>query len=324
MESGTLLNIKQAGLRTIRLEAEAISAMQNMIDDEFERAVRIISESTGRLVISGIGKSAIIAQKIVATLNSTGTPSIFLHAADAIHGDIGMIQQNDVVLIISKSGESPEIKVLVPLIKNFGNVLISMVGSMSSFLSRQSDIILNTTVDQEACPNNLAPTSSTTAQLVMGDALAVVLMEIKGFGTDDFAKFHPGGMLGKKLYLRVSDLYIHNEKPSVNAEASLKNIIVEISKKRLGATAVTDEKNKLLGVVTDGDLRRMLEKNEPLDKVTAKDIMSVKPKTIAPDSLAVDALDLMRKSDITQLVVTLDGNYLGIIHLHDLVREGLI
>ena len=324
MESGTLLNIKQAGLRTIRLEAEAISAMQNMIDDEFERAVRTISESAGRLVISGIGKSAIIAQKIVATLNSTGTPSIFLHAADAIHGDIGMIQQNDVVMIISKSGESPEIKILVPLIKNFGNILIAMVGNMSSFLSRQSDIILNTTVEQEACPNNLAPTSSTTAQLVMGDAIAVVLMEIKGFGSDDFAKFHPGGMLGKKLYLRVSDLYIHNEKPSVTAEALLKNIIVEISKKRLGATAVTDGKNKLLGVVTDGDLRRMLEKNEPLDKITAKDIMSAKPKTISPDSLAVDALDLMRKSDITQLMVTLDGNYLGIIHLHDLVREGLI
>lgn len=324
MESGTLLNIKQAGLRTVRLEAEAISAMQNMIDDEFERAVRTISESAGRLVISGIGKSAIIAQKIVATLNSTGTPSIFLHAADAIHGDIGMIQQNDVVMIISKSGESPEIKILVPLIKNFGNILIAMVGNMSSFLSRQSDIILNTTVEQEACPNNLAPTSSTTAQLVMGDAIAVVLMEIKGFGSDDFAKFHPGGMLGKKLYLRVSDLYIHNEKPSVTAEALLKNVIVEISKKRLGATAVTDGKNKLLGVVTDGDLRRMLEKNEPLDKITAKDIMSVKPKTISPDSLAVDALDLMRKSDITQLMVTLDGNYLGIIHLHDLVREGLI
>lgn len=324
MESGTLLNIKQAGVRTIRLEAEAISAMQHLVDDHFERAVRSIYECTGRLVISGIGKSAIIAQKIVATLNSTGTPSLFLHAADAIHGDLGMIQQNDVVMIISKSGESPEIKVLVPLIKNFGNVLIGMVGSLSSYLTRQSDIILNTSVEQEACPNNLAPTSSTTAQLVMGDAIAVVLMEIKGFGSDDFAKFHPGGILGKKLYLRVADLYIHNEKPFVGSEASLKNIIVEISKKRLGATAVIDGNNKLLGVVTDGDLRRMLEKNEPLDKVTAKDIMSVKPKTISPDSLAVDALDLMRKFDITQLVVASDGNYLGIIHLHDLVREGLI
>lgn len=323
MESGTLLDIKQVGLRTIRLESEAISALQSMVNDEFEKAVRTISDCTGRLVISGIGKSAIIAQKIVATLNSTGTPSIFLHAADAIHGDIGMIQQNDVVLIISKSGESPEIKVLVPLIKNFGNPLIGMVGSVTSYLGRQADILLNTTVDQEACPNNLAPTSSTTAQLVMGDALAVVLMELKGFGTDDFAKFHPGGALGKKLYLRVSDLYIHNEKPAVKPTESLKNVIMEISKNRLGATAVTEGK-KLLGVVTDGDLRRMLENNEPLDKVTAKDIMSVSPKTILPDSLAVDALDLMRKFDITQLVVASDGNYLGIIHLHDLVREGLI
>jgi arabinose-5-phosphate isomerase len=323
MESGTLINIKEAGLRTIRLEAEAISGLQNMVDDEFERAVKTISSAAGRLVISGIGKSAIIAQKIVATLNSTGTPSIFLHAADAIHGDLGMVQQHDVVMIISKSGESPEIKVLVPLVRNFGNALIGMVGNMSSFLARQSDIVLNTTVDQEACPNNLAPTSSTTAQLVMGDALAVVLMEMKGFGSDDFAKFHPGGILGKKLYLRVSDLYIHNEKPSVAADETLKNIIVEISKNRLGATAVTNGK-KLLGVVTDGDLRRMLEKNEPLDKVTAKDIMSTRPKTISPDSLAIDALDMMRKFDITQLVVASDGNYLGIIHLHDLVREGLI
>jgi len=324
MESGTLLNIKQAGLRTIRLEAEAITAMLHLVDDEFEKAVRTISDSTGRLVISGIGKSAIIAQKIVATLNSTGTPSIFLHAADAIHGDLGMIQQNDVVLVISKSGESPEIKVLVPLIKNFGNTLIGMVGNLSSYLSRQSDIILNTTVEQEACPNNLAPTSSTTAQLVMGDALAVVLMEIKGFGSEDFAKFHPGGILGKKLYMRVSDLYVQNERPSVDASASLKTVIVEISRNRLGATAVTDENKKLLGVVTDGDIRRMLEKNEPLDKITAKDIMSAKPKTISPESLAVDALDLMRKFDISQLVVTSEGNYLGIIHLHDLVREGLI
>lgn len=324
MQSGTLLDIKKAGLKTIRLEAEAINALQKLLDDDFEKAIRTINETSGRVVISGIGKSAIIAQKIVATLNSTGTPSIFLHAADAIHGDLGMIQQNDVVLIISKSGESPEIKVLVPLIKNFGNTLIAMVGNVSSYLSRQADLILNTTVEQEACPNNLAPTSSTTAQLVMGDALAVVLMELKGFGSDDFAKFHPGGMLGKKLYLRVSDLYIHNEKPSVKSTDSLKEIIVEISKHRLGATAVTGDGNKLLGVVTDGDLRRMLEKNEPLKTITAKDIMSTKPKTILPDSLAVDALDMMRKHDITQLVVASEGNYLGFIHLHDLVREGLI
>lgn len=324
MESVTLPDIKLAGLRTIQLEAAAISALQEMINDDFESAVKTIASCSGRLVISGIGKSAIIAQKIVATLNSTGTPSIFLHAADAIHGDLGMIQQNDVVLIISKSGESPEIKVLVPLIKNFGNVLIGMVGNLASYLAKQSDIILNTTVEQEACPNNLAPTSSTTAQLVMGDAIAVVLMEIKGFGSDDFAKFHPGGILGKKLYMRVSDLYIHNEKPSVSPEESLKSIIVEISKNRLGATAVTDGNRNLLGVVTDGDLRRMLEKNVPLDQITAKDIMTAKPKTIAPDALAVDALDLMRKNDITQLVVLSEGIYLGIIHLHDLVREGLI
>src|SRR5262245_33345517 len=220
MESGTLLNIKQAGLRTIRLEAEAISAMQHLIDDEFEKAVRTISDTSGRVVISGIGKSAIIAQKIVATLNSTGTPAIFLHAADAIHGDLGMIQQEDVVMIISKSGESPEIKVLVPLVRNFGNTLIAMVGNIESYLARSANIILNTTVSQEACPNNLAPTSSTTAQLVMGDALAVSLMELKGFTSEDFARFHPGGTLGKKLYLRVADLYVNNERPAVPPNAS--------------------------------------------------------------------------------------------------------
>jgi arabinose-5-phosphate isomerase len=324
MTAVTSPDIKQAGLRTIRLEASAIAGLEAMINDDFERTVNVIAASHGRLVISGIGKSAIIAQKIVATLNSTGTPSIFLHAADAIHGDLGMIQQEDVVMIISKSGESPEIKVLVPFIRNFGNVLIAMVGSTSSYLARNSDIILNTTVDQEACPNNLAPTSSTTAQLVMGDAIAVVLMELKGFGSEDFAKFHPGGMLGKKLYLRVADLYINNEKPSVHSSASLKNVIVEISRKRLGVTAVLDDEEKLIGVVTDGDLRRMLEKNEPLEQVTAKDIMSLNPKTIGPDALAVSALDLMRKNDITQLIVMLEEKYLGIIHLHDLVREGLI
>jgi arabinose-5-phosphate isomerase len=321
--TGTL-DIKQAGIRTIQLEAAAIAGLQRMINDDFEKAVKTIASNSGRLVVSGIGKSAIIAQKIVATFNSTGTPAIFLHAADAIHGDLGMVQQNDVVMIISKSGESPEIKVLVPLIKNFGNTIVGMIGNTSSYLARQSDIILNTTVDQEACPNNLAPTSSTTAQLVMGDALAVVLMEMKGFGSDDFAKFHPGGMLGKKLYLRVSDLYINNEKPSVSPSDNLKTIIVTISKNRLGATAVIDNNNELLGVITDGDIRRMLEKNEALDKVTATDIMTLNAKTIAPDMLAVDALDLLRKNDISQLVVANGKKYLGILHLHDLVREGLI
>jgi arabinose-5-phosphate isomerase len=317
-------SLKQIALRTIELESQSISGLSQYINDDFEKAVNAITNCKGRLVISGIGKSAVIAQKIVATLNSTGTPSIFMHAADAIHGDLGIVQQDDVVLIISKSGESPEIKVLVPLIKNFKNILIGMVGSIESYLASQSDIILNTTVTQEACPNNLAPTSSTTAQLVMGDALAICLMEMKGFNSDDFAKFHPGGTLGKKLYLRVADLYIKNEKPKLAKDGSLKEVIVEISSKRLGATAVVDKNNILLGIITDGDLRRMLEKNISLDGVTAADIMTVTPKSIGAEELAVDALDLMRKRSITQLVVVENGKYLGFIHLHDLIREGLI
>jgi arabinose-5-phosphate isomerase len=316
-------DIKAIARKTIALEASAIASLDLMIDESFEKAVNAIIGTKGRLVISGIGKSAIIAQKIVATLNSTGTPAIFLHAADAIHGDLGMVQQDDVVMIISKSGESPEIKVLVPLIKNFGNTLIGMVGNMQSFLAAHSSIVLNTTVSQEACPNNLAPTSSTTAQLVMGDALAVTLMELKGFGSDDFAKFHPGGMLGKKLYLRVADLFIQNEKPEVGADADISNVIMEMTKKRLGATAVTDNK-KLLGIITDGDLRRMLEKKFSFDKITAKDIMTVNPKSIEADELAVDALDRMRKNNISQLVVLQNGHYAGLLHLHDLIREGLI
>jgi len=317
-------SIQEIALRTVKLESDAISQLSNYINADFEKAIQSIRQSRGRLVISGIGKSAIIAQKLVATFNSTGTPAIFMHAADAIHGDLGIVQQEDVVMIISKSGESPEIKVLIPLLKNFGNVLIGMVGNTESYLAIQSDIVLNTTVSQEACPNNLAPTSSTTAQLVMGDALAVVLMELKGFGTDDFAKFHPGGTLGKKLYLRVSDLFVRNEKPKVDPDASLKKVIVEISAKRLGIAAVVDKENNLLGVITDGDLRRMLENNDSLAGVTAKDIMTKNPKSIGLDQLAVDALDLLRRHDITQLVVLSEKKYLGIIHLHDLVREGLI
>lgn len=316
--------IRELGLRTVQLEAEAIAQLVQLVDAGFARAAEAIYHTKGRLVISGIGKSAIIAQKMVATFNSTGTPAIFMHAADAIHGDLGIVQDDDVVMIISKSGESPEIKVLVPLIRNFGNTLIGMVGNTDSYLAKCSDIILNTTVSQEACPNNLAPTSSTTAQLVMGDALAVALMEWKGFGTNDFAKFHPGGALGKKLYLRVSDLYIHNEKPQVAANASLKEIIVEISKKRLGATAVTGNNDELIGIITDGDLRRMMEKNNRLDQLVAQDIMTTTPKTIEHDALAVSALDLMRRHDITQLAVVNGNEYAGIIHLHDLVREGLI
>ena len=317
-------SIKQIALRTIELESQSISGLSQFINSDFEKAINVIANNKGRLVISGIGKSAVIAQKIVATLNSTGTPSIFMHAADAIHGDLGIVQQEDVVMIISKSGESPEIKVLVPLIKNFKNVLIGMVGNIDSYLAKQSDIILNTTVQQEACPNNLAPTSSTTAQLVMGDALAICLMEMKGFNSDDFAKFHPGGTLGKKLYLRVSDLYIKNEKPKLKSNASLKEVIVEISSKRLGATAIVDDSDKLLGIITDGDLRRMLEKKVSLESITAAEIMTATPKAIGAEELAVDALDLMRKKSITQLVVIDNEKYLGFIHLHDLIREGLI
>jgi arabinose-5-phosphate isomerase len=319
-----LPSIKQIALTTIELEAGAISALTAYINDDFEKAVRVIADCKGRIVISGIGKSAVIAQKIVATLNSTGTPSIFMHAADAIHGDLGMVLQDDVVIILSKSGESPEIKVLVPLVKSFGNTLIAIVGNIESYLAKQSDIILNTTVSQEACPNNLAPTSSTTAQLVMGDALAICLMEMKGFQSDDFAKFHPGGSLGKKLYLRVADLYIHNEKPSVLSSQTLKEAIVEMTRKRLGVTAVIDGENNLLGIITDGDLRRMLEKSSAIDSVKVKDIMSAHPQTIEPGMLAVEALDILRKKEISQLVVTEKGKYLGIIHLHDLIREGLI
>lgn len=316
--------IQQIALKTIQLEAESIGGLARFINSDFEKTVQAIASGQGRVVISGIGKSAIIAQKIVATLNSTGTPSIFMHAADAIHGDLGMVQQQDLVMIISKSGESPEIKVLVPLIKNLKNKLIAICGSETSFLAREADFFLNTTVDQEACPNNLAPTTSTTAQLVMGDALAICLMELRGFNTDDFAKLHPGGMLGKKLYLRVADLYKSNEKPAVKANSTLKQVIMEISAKRLGATAVIDENNRIKGMITDGDLRRMLEKNPSLDHVTAEDVMTRNPKTIGSEELAVEALDLMRKNSITQLIVTENENYLGFIHLHDLIREGLI
>ncbi len=310
--------------KTIDLEARSISNLSDLLDQDFEKAINAINNCDGRLVVSGIGKSAIIAQKIVATLNSTGTPSVFLHAADAIHGDIGMVQQNDIVMIISKSGESPEIKVLVPLIKNFKNTIIAMCGNMQSYLVKCADIILNTTVSEEACPNNLAPTSSTTAQMVMGDAIAICLMEIKGFSTEDFAKFHPGGTLGKKLYLRVSDLIINNEKPAVKENSPLKDVIIEITKKRLGAAVILDDKKFVLGIITDGDLRRMLEKNLFTTDVKAKDIMTLHPKTIESSQLAVNALDIMRKKNITQLIVLENNRYAGIVHLHDLVREGII
>ncbi len=316
--------ILESALLTIQLETESIAGLQNYVNEDFVRAVQAVFESKGRLVISGIGKSAIIAQKIVSTLNSTGTPGLYMHAADAIHGDLGMVQKDDVVMIVSKSGSSPEIKVLVSLIRNFGNTLIAMVGNDQSFLARHADIVLNTTVAREACPNNLAPTSSTTAQLVMGDALAVSLMQLTGFSGDDFAKFHPGGMLGKKLYLRVYDLYSQNEKPVVTPGQTLKEVIFEMTSKRMGVTGVADSDNQLMGIITDGDLRRMLEKNSSLDHVTAKDIMTINPKTISPNELAVQALDELKKHGINQLAVTEQQQYLGIIHLHDLIREGLI
>ncbi len=310
--------------KTIDLEARSISNLSDLLDDDFEKAITAINKCNGRLVISGIGKSAIIAQKIVATLNSTGTPSAFLHAADAIHGDIGMVQQNDIVMIISKSGDSPEIKVLVPLIKNFKNTIIGMCGNMQSYLAKCADIILNTTVNEEACPNNLAPTTSTTAQMVMGDVIAICLMELKGFSTEDFAKFHPGGTLGKKLYLRVTDLITNNERPAVKEDSPLKDVIIEITKNRLGATVILDDRDFISGIITDGDLRRMLEKNLITAQVIAKDIMTKNPKTIESAQLAVDALDLMRKKNITQLIVIENNHYAGIVHLHDLVREGII
>jgi arabinose-5-phosphate isomerase len=310
---------------TFRQEAAAISALENTIGEDFVNAVDAIAGCSGRLVVSGMGKSAIIAQKIVATLNSTGTPALFMHAADAIHGDIGMIQEDDVLLIISKSGDSPEIKVLIPLLKNFGNTIMGMTGNLQSFLATHSDIVLNTFVEQEACPHNLAPTTSTTAQMVMGDALAICLMEKKGFTSDEFAKFHPGGTLGKKLYLKVGDMYVQNAKPQVLETATLKEVILEITGKRLGATVVLDGAFHIAGVITDGDLRRMLEKSTQLNDITASDIMSRNPKTIEPTNFAIDALDIMRKNDISQLIVA-DGDkkYLGMLHLHDLVREGII
>ena len=316
--------IIEVALRTIELETSAVNGLKASVDAGFIKAVEQIANSKGRLIVSGIGKSAIIAQKIVATLNSTGTPSVFMHAADAIHGDLGMIQPDDMIMVISKSGNSPEIKVLAPLVKNFGNVLIGMVGNMQSFLAQNSHIVLNTTIDQEACPINLAPTSSTTAQMVMGDALAVCLMEMKGFNSNDFAKYHPGGALGKKLYLRVADMAAQNEKPKILPTATIKEVIVEMTEKRLGAAVVVNEAEEILGIITDGDLRRMLEKTESFANLQAKDIMTSHPKTIGVDVLAVNALEEMRKYNISQLIAEDNKAYAGIIHLHDLVKEGII
>lgn len=324
MKQKTTVNIRETGKRTVRLESAAIGSLEQFINEDFERTVEVIASCQGRVVITGIGKSAIVAQKIVATLNSTGTPALFMHAADAIHGDLGMITRDDVVVCLSKSGESPEIKVLVPLVRDRGNILVAIVGKLDSYLAQSAHFVLNTYVTQEACPNNLAPTSSTTAQMVMGDALAVCLIEMKGFTAEDFAKFHPGGTLGKKLYLRVSDLSRLHEAPKVKPDSGLREVIVEISSKMLGVTGVVDEDGRLQGIITDGDLRRMLEKNMDAAAVKAEDIMSRHPKTIRHDELAVNALELMREFDITQLLVMKDEQYHGIIHLHDLIREGII
>jgi arabinose-5-phosphate isomerase len=309
--------------KTILSESKAIAGLVDFVNDDFVKAVTIIYQGTGRLVVTGIGKSAIIAQKIVATLNSTGTPSLFLHASEAIHGDLGMVQPGDVVICISKSGNSPEIKVLVPLLKRFGNKLIAITGNTTSFLGKEADYVLNTYVESEACPNNLAPTNSTTAQLVMGDALAVCLMEMRQFTAEDFAKYHPGGALGKKLLLRVGDMLDTTHKPVVAPDANLKTVIMEISEKRLGVTAVVDN-NKVIGIITDGDIRRMLNKTETITGLTAKDIMTVNPKRIKSTDLVSDALNILEDFSITQLMVIDQDEYKGIIHLHDILKEGIV
>ncbi|MFN0729513.1 KpsF/GutQ family sugar-phosphate isomerase [Polaribacter gochangensis] len=308
---------------TILIESNAIANLVNFIDADFEASVKYILNSKGRVIVTGIGKSANIATKIVATFNSTGTPAIFMHAADAIHGDLGAIQNDDVVICISKSGNTPEIKVLVPLIQNYGNKIIAITGNVDSFLGTNADFALNTFVEKEACPNNLAPTTSTTAQLVMGDALAVCLLKLKGFSSNDFAKYHPGGALGKRLYLRVSDLIKNNEIPKVNKDSSITKVIVEITEKRLGVTAVV-ENDKIVGIITDGDIRRMLSKSTEINSLSANDIMSKNPKTISINAMAIDALETLEANDITQILVTNDtSDYLGVVHLHDLIKEGI-
>jgi len=316
-------SIIEAGINTLQLESQAIFGLIKYINDDFVNAVNLIIATDGRVVVTGIGKSAIIAQKIVATFNSTGTPAVFMHAADAVHGDLGMIQKNDIVICISKSGNTPEIKVLSPLLKQAGNTLIGMVGQLDSTLAHHSDFILNTTVEKEACPHNLAPTTSTSAQLAMGDALAMALLHAREFNKDDFAKYHPGGSLGKKLYLKAADLAVRNEKPSISAHAPIKDVIIEISQNRLGVVVVI-ENDAILGVITDGDIRRMLEKHTNLAEIKAQDIMNKYPKKIDEADLAINALEIIKHNNITQLLVTQGDKYFGIIHLHDLLQEGII
>lgn len=319
-----LKNISAIAKETILIESNAIANLTNLIDSNFEEAVKFILNSNGRVIVTGIGKSANIATKIVATLNSTGTPAIFMHAADAIHGDLGIVQNDDVVVCISKSGNTPEIKVLVPLIKSSQNKIIAITGNADSFLGTEADFTLNTYVEKEACPNNLAPTTSTTAQLVMGDALAVCLLKMKGFTSNDFAKYHPGGALGKRLYLRVSDLIKNNEAPKVTETASVAEVIVEITEKRLGVSAVLDTDDNLKGIITDGDIRRMLSKTSNISNLTAKDIMGANPKTLQESAMAIEALETLENNNISQILVV-DGQqkYIGVVHLHDLLKEGI-
>ena len=321
-----MIDIKDVAKKVIADEAKAIQNLVDFIDDDFEKVVDLIYNSKGRVIITGIGKSAIIAQKIVATLNSTGTPSVFMHAADAIHGDLGMICHDDVVICISKSGNTPEIKVLIPLIRNVGNEqIVAMVSNTDSFLAQNAAYVIKAQVEREACPNNLAPTNSTTAQLVMGDALAICLIQCRSFSSRDFAKYHPGGSLGKRLYTRVSDVFDQENTPRVGPEDGIRKVIVEMSSGRLGAVAVTDEQEHLLGIITDGDLKRMLEKYQNVDLLKAKNVMSVSPKTIAEEELAYNAFQKMEQNCITQLIVVGEGNvYRGMVHIHDILREGVV
>lgn len=326
MNEKEAVDIKRIAKETMLEEGNAILKMAEYVDDDFEKVVKLLFDNnSGRLIITGIGKSANIANKIVATLNSTGTPAIFMHAADAIHGDLGNVQEHDVILCISKSGNTPEIKVLVPLIRNMGNKIIGMVSNTDSFLAKQSDYVLKAKVDREACPNNLAPTSSTTAQLVMGDALAVCLIEMRHFSSKDFAKYHPGGSLGKRLYTRVSDLYVGKNPPMVKEDSTIREVIVSISSGRMGSVAVVDKANAVLGIITDGDLRRMMEKSTKIEDLCAKDIMSKNPKTIKVDELAFNAFQLMENNSITQLIVSDENHfYVGMLHLHDILKEGVV
>lgn len=322
MKNKTL--ITKSAIQSIDIEISALNALKSSINEDFVKTVEVIFASKGRIIVTGIGKSSIVAQKIVSTLNSTGTPALFMHAADAIHGDLGMIQKEDVVLCLSKSGSTPEIKVLVPFVRLLGNQLIGMVNNLDSYLAMQADFVLHTPIDQEADPNNLAPTASTTSQMALGDALAVSLLALRGFTPKDFAQYHPGGALGKQLYLRIRDVYVQNGKPEVNPQSSIRETIFEITGKRMGATAVVGEDKQLLGIVTDGDLRRMLEQGRDSQLLSAKDVMTHKPKSISPDALAVKGLEIMRENGISQIIVAEENKYLGMVHLHDLLKEGLL